>query len=126
MLKALKNKVLTYLTRSLLRTVVLEDFFVLSNGKIYFKSDISKVQHNNLIGEAKMIKDFELWKYMNQVVLRQANERMFNKSQCWEDMYMGKAFLYVMDIQNKIIDTLKSTEFKTEDNKIVKYIEKDL
>ena len=59
-----------------------------------------------MISEAKAIKKMELWARLITTVKGKAHQRMFEKSQSWEDMYFGKAALYTIDIIDKRITAL--------------------
>ena len=60
----------------------------------------------NLKEEAYYIQNTKMWRIMTDYLAEQARQVMFEKSRNFEDMRTGKALLYSIDIQKKILENL--------------------
>lgn len=61
----------------------------------------------NLRSEAEMFGQSELWKILNNTVRELAQRSMFVAGDSIEDMKKGRSILYMLDSQNRIIDTFR-------------------
>lgn len=64
--------------------------------------------------ELKMLKEessyilrTRLWSILTNSLKDQAKKSMFERSKSWEDMLFGKAMLYNLDVQEKIIELIE-------------------
>ena len=67
---------------------------------------LSDDKKNQFASEARAILEMEYWKRMTDSVKWKAQMQMFEKSQSYEDMFFGKASLYVIDIIDKRIKSI--------------------
>ena len=68
---------------------------------------ISNQEWKNLYEEAKFLEESRLFKILSDTLAEQAKLRMFEQSKCDNDIIFGKATLYTLDLQNKIIESVK-------------------
>lgn len=66
-----------------------------------------------LIQQAQSLSQSFLWKLLLRDATYQANLMMFDNASSYEDMYFGKAVLYVVDLFEKRIDELGKAVVKT-------------
>jgi hypothetical protein len=79
---------------------------VTPNGLYINGNQLSSTEIQNLRAEAKLIKGLEIWKLLTKQAKASANQRMFEQSSDWEGMFFGKACLYIVNIQEEIIENL--------------------
>lgn len=65
---------------------------------------------DDLKSQVTFFRQSSLWKVLNETVRVQAQELMFTKSKTIEDLTFGKAMLYDLGIQNKILDLIEKKE----------------
>ena len=63
---------------------------------------------SNLKSEADFILNSDLWKIISETITYMAHQRMFIKSETFDDLLSGKMWLYHVSIQKEILDILKS------------------
>ncbi len=73
------------------------------NGKLIEESEIADLQ-----SQVEFLRQSRLWNVLNETVRDQAMELMFTKSKTIEDLTFGKAMLYNLGVQNKIMDLIKA------------------
>ncbi len=71
---------------------------------------ITEAQKRSLQEEAKSIERTLLWQVMTNTLGDIARKVMFEKSESFEDMRWGKAILYAVDLQKKIIEAVKESK----------------
>ncbi len=72
------------------------------NGKTIEENEIAELQ-----SQVSFLKQSRLWSILNQTVRDQAMELMFTKSKTIEDLTFGKAMLFNLSIQNKIMELIE-------------------
>lgn len=118
-MKWLKRKLLNYLTRNLL-AVVDEDMVLTQvnsgDNTAYYLLGGEKIDTHlltKLKQEASLLKEMEIWKIFDHTLRSQANKVMFTKSTSFEDMITGKAMIYNLDVQKKIVETLEKIRLQS-------------
>ena len=71
---------------------------------------ISDIETNSLIQEARFIEKTKLWEIMQNNLVEAARKTMFDKAKTTDDLFFGKAILYCLDIEKNIIETVKSAK----------------
>ena len=83
---------------------------MISKGDVIFNPVKLKVLKESelqlLKGEATAFSNMELHKYMLESLEHSAKLRMFEKSSSSADLMFGKAVLYVVDVQKKMLNKL--------------------
>jgi hypothetical protein len=79
--------------------------------KVYVKGkQVFGTELNNLQTEAKYFDECDLWKLIVNYMNADVSRKVFEKSQTPIDLVIGKAILYTLDVQKKIIDKLKNAK----------------
>jgi hypothetical protein len=118
----LKQKIENWLLKKIANPVVLEDVikvrekkFILSNGEIrediiFFLDgkQISPLELKNIREEIKFIEHSQLWEILTNSVRDIARLKMNERAESFDDMRWGKSILYVIALQEKIINKLKT------------------
>lgn len=65
--------------------------------------ELSKEEQKAIIMESHFFLQSLLWERIVKSSKHKAQIQMFEKSQSWDDMYFGKAMLYVIDLMDKRI-----------------------
>lgn len=94
----LKKKLLNWLLKDLFHAIVEEDVVPWSH--------LSDAQREQMAKEARMISETSYWKRLTSSVKQKAQQQMFERSQTYEDMYFGKATLYVVDLLEKRLNAI--------------------
>ncbi|GEM_PF-6606479 len=71
---------------------------------------ITPEERGILIDEATLIKSSRLFDRLTESMKQSAHKRMFEKSQSWDDMYFGKAVLYVVEILKSRVEALSKAK----------------
>jgi hypothetical protein len=103
----LRNFVINYLTKNLLKAVTEEDILRKTGkewlcGNLHFKPDDLAV----LKQEADALRKSLLWKMMQRELTWLSNQKMFEKSMSNDDIIFGKAMLYNQKQQQDFLDKL--------------------
>lgn len=72
------------------------------------KEQITDGEYLTLLEEAKFLEKTRLWSILTNSLAEQAKLRMFEQAKTSEDLYFGKAMLYCIDTQKKLIDRIKT------------------
>lgn len=111
--KELTEKELEKRVSETLRTVNPDDVFsfdkTLTN-LFLGKRKIESTELNDLKGDVVYFRQSNLWKVLNETVRYQAMEVMFTKSQTFEDMRQGKAFLYALDVFDRVMFAIEKSK----------------
>lgn len=91
----MKRRLANYLLKNVFNAITEDD--VLPWG------EMTLAEKKMLIAEARMIKNSLLWKRIITQTKLRAQKQMFEGSKSWEDMFFGKATLYVIDLIDKRI-----------------------
>lgn len=75
------------------------------------KEQVSDSQIGKWVGELRFIKECEVWKLVNTTLQEEARKRMFENSKNYDDILFGKAMLYTLDVQEKILNTIGKYSF---------------
>ncbi len=91
---------------------VLEDNILRFDGKIarIAGKEVPVKEWKELCAEARTLKEIKLWQHLMAELKYLASERMFNKSQNWEDMIAGKMMLYAVSIIENRVNKLATFE----------------
>lgn len=90
-----------------------EDVITFKGGKIYLgKNEATDQETQNLIAEAVFFKESRLYQVLISSLGDKAKQKMFEKSETWEDMLGGKLMLYNLDVQKQIVELLASLAHK--------------
>jgi len=109
----MKQRIINYLFRHLLNSVVLDDVIKIDNGVLKIGGNIvNDNEVKQLIAEAKALEGFTLWKILNETVKQDALDRGWKNSVKMEDLNTGKTMYYTLDLQNSIIRLIRSREKK--------------
>ncbi len=109
----MKQRIINFLLKNLLSTVVVEDIMVVSKGKILIGGqEIKETELRSLIAEVKALKGFRIWNIINETVKQEAFDRGWNKSIKMEDLNTAKTMYYTLDLQNSIVKLIGSKERK--------------
>ena len=106
--KYLKRKVISLLTKNLLKTVDERDLLRPGpNGSIILKGHILRPEDvDSLKQDAEFIKNSTTFKFLLDDMRYISNQIMFEKCQSYDDMMFGKAMLYTIDILEKKVKNL--------------------
>lgn len=106
----LKKTLVLWLSKRLMPIIVPEDSIGFTrNGDVYIggKKAIA-LQLKNLKEEIKFLEESSLWKIINSHLNSVAEKRIVLESKDFHDVLIGKMILYTFDVQNKIIEKIKS------------------
>lgn len=77
-------------------------------GLIYLGSEkATDIQLNNLKAEAEFLLQSQIWKLLNETPKNLAQESLFITSETMVDLQKGKTMLYLLSVQNNVINTLR-------------------
>jgi len=104
-MRKLKSRILTRLTKHLFNTITSEDVVWAEADHVRIGGQKASPELKQALKEeARGFLKSDLWKkVLKNRLLLVSNERMYNKSKCWEDMISGKAMLYCIDIIENIL-----------------------
>lgn len=71
---------------------------------------IADGEWKTLLEEAKFLEKTRLWAVITNSLVEQAKIRMFEQSKSDADMMFGKAVLYTIDLQKKLVQRIKDYE----------------
>ena len=109
----MKQRIINYLFRYLLNSVVIDDVIKIDKGVITLGNNIiNDNELRQLIAEAKALEGFTLWKILNETIKQDALDRGWKNSVKMEDLNTGKTMYYTLDLQNSIIRLIRSREKK--------------
>jgi len=97
-----KKKLLNFLLKNLYCAILEEEI-------LPWKS-MTPEEKGILIDEATLIASSRLFMRLTQSMKHSAHQRMFEKSKSWDDMYFGKATLYVIAILERRIAVLSKAK----------------
>ncbi len=96
--------------------VVNEDIIVTQNkvkGLVFIGGKLAdEPRILSLQAEANYYFQSDMWKIINETIKEQAQKVMFEKSETLQDLYNGKAWLYLLDLQNTILNIFKDYKSK--------------
>jgi len=115
MRRYLARKLINWLVKDLYNGVTIDEVLWADKGRYYIgwhqvtPDEMAKYQI-----EAVMITDAPLWKTLTKNLKYLANKRMYEQSKAYEDMYFGKAMLYVIDVMEKTMISLRPDKERVE------------
>jgi hypothetical protein len=84
-----------------------DNFLTIENGHLKLAGEpLTDQQKKILREEAVYYKGTDLYKVFQNTLTETARQKMFDKAKSWEDMTYGKALLYNLDVEKKIIEML--------------------
>lgn len=105
----IKRKILNWCMRHLFNAVT-EDSVLKHDGKNLWlgSTRLTDKQQKAVIAEAHDLDDMYLWSYMLDSLKHAANESMYQNSESDDDIYMGKAMLWAVDVLEKKVKHIKN------------------
>ncbi len=98
MAEELVRKLLGVIDEKIVVTINEKTGLIFVGGKVLDEARILSLQ-----AEANYYFQSDLWKIINETIKDQAQKVMFEKSETFQDMANGKAWLYLLSLQNKIL-----------------------
>lgn len=80
-------------------------FAIIEEDIVPFKT-LSYAERKELVADARYFRESMLWSRLIQSIKYKAQEQMFTKSRNWDDMYFGKAVLYIIELLDKRVSAL--------------------
>jgi hypothetical protein len=102
MLKAIKTRIANLLLKNLLKAITLNEalrFDKLSSEEKRFYAE-----------EARLITNTKLYHAISSDIKQRAHEKMFIKSNNFDDMMFGKAMLYNLDLIDQTLNAFKKIQ----------------
>lgn len=107
MIKRLKAKLLNLVVKRLFNGITTDDVIMVTPNGLYIGGQpLSTTEIQTLRAEAKLLKGLEIWKLITKQAKATANQQMYEKSSNWDGMFFGKACLYIVSVQEDIIENL--------------------
>lgn len=105
----MKQRIINWLLRHYLNTVILSDIITIEKGVIKL-GGLTITQHelNQLQQEVKALEGMRLWSILTNSLRMIAQDKIFNKSLTFDDVIAGKLMLFNIDTQESIIRVIKS------------------
>lgn len=72
--------------------------------------EVNPQEKKRLQNEAAFFQRSLLWKVMTSTLVEHSYQKMFRKSMSFDDLYFGKAMLYNVDVQEKILKKVVDTK----------------
>jgi len=97
------------MTKRLFNNVTAQDILVWNSQNRTFQVGDKLLPANtsrSMVEQAKAIKAFDLWELLVKDMQFQANLRMYNQSQSYDDMIAGKWMLYTLHEMEKVLDRI--------------------
>ena len=106
----LKNRIRNYLLKSLLNAVVPEQVVRVSkdNKLLVVGQEITPDEAQSLLAEVQFIEKTRFWEICQNTLKDQAHKQMFDNAKIYDDIIWGKALLYNLDLQLKIMEIIKN------------------
>ncbi len=89
-------------------------FLTVTDEELIPSRDLENGQKRELRAQARFLLESDVWKRIVLSTKHEAQKTMFEKSQSWDDMYFGKAVLYVLDILDKRLQALSKLNLSDE------------
>ena len=96
--------------KNVFNTPVVSDVVTIAKDKSHLLIDGQKItdaELANLHAEYLTIKKFRLWNMVTNTVRDQAKKMMFENAQSYDDMLAGKMMLYVVSVQENVLENLE-------------------
>jgi hypothetical protein len=97
---------MTRIKKKIFNLLLAKLFLAVTEDTLIPTRNLEEGQRKELAAQARFIKESDLWKRMLLETKRKAQQQMFEKSMSWDDMYFGKAMLYVIDMLDKRLEAL--------------------
>lgn len=97
----MKQRLLNYVMRHIFKGFVIGDLLTYNKAsKMYFLNgkQMSEPEVRILKEEAEYIKRTQLWGLVESNLTKKAHEKIVTESLNWEDVFFGKAMLYVVSV----------------------------
>jgi hypothetical protein len=100
----MKQRIVNWLLKTVVRVVSPDDIIRVSNGKTYLGGVlIDETELRSLQAEAKALKSMRIWSKMNESVKQLVYERGWRDSTTIEHLNTAKAMYSVLETQNSIV-----------------------
>ncbi len=97
-----------WLIKHLFCTILPTEVITTKSEQVYIgKELITTQQLQSLNAEILFLQESHIWKILTETITKQSNERMFKNARTTDDLIFGKAMLYTIDTQEKILKTIK-------------------
>lgn len=106
----MKQKIVNYLLRHLVNSIVTDDVISQDNTKKIFLDGkpVNSERIKQWQAEIKAIEGSDIWKCTVGTLKFQAQDKVFNKSLNFEDVTYGKSMLYNLSLINSIFTVVKN------------------
>lgn len=111
-METLKEKLILWLTRKLLPIIDPRDIVVFAkNGMIFVGGEqMGDAELRAMKEEIKFLEETKTWKLLTNYLNNQARLKMFEESQSFQDVLIGKMMLYNTNVQKEILERIKNTK----------------
>jgi hypothetical protein len=105
----IKQIIRNYLLKSLLNAVVAEQVARVSkDDKLLIEGkEITLDEAQSLLAEVQFIKETRFWAICQNTLKEQAQKSIFDNAKVYDDIVWGKALLYNLDLQLRIMEIIK-------------------
>jgi hypothetical protein len=99
--KEQKQEVLTMAVKKFFNTISAEDVLKERDGQWFYEGKaMTEATKKLLISQAEVLREWPLWKILQDDIRYQANKRMFLDSKTESDLIAGKITLWTLDVIN--------------------------
>lgn len=86
-----------------------QDILLVSKeGKIYLNGEpLSQIDVQNLQAEIKSLKQFRIWRILQETLRHKAIEKSITQSENWEQVLSGKMMLHSLGVMKSIVQVLE-------------------
>lgn len=95
-----------WIKKKILNAVLSHLFDALTEDDLIPLKDLEDGQKREIGTQARAIRDSEVWQRMMTEAKSKAQKKMFEKSVSWDDMFFGKAALWIIDLFDKRLEAL--------------------
>ncbi len=97
--KEQKQEILTMAVRKFFNTISADDILKEKDGQWFYEGRaMNEASKKLLISQAEVLKEWQLWKILQDDIRYQANKRMFLDSKTENDLIAGKITLWTLDV----------------------------
>lgn len=106
----MKQRIKNWLLKHLLNAVISESVATYTKeGKLCVGGqEITPDEAQNLVAEIQFIEKTRFWEICQNTIKDQAHKSMFENAKTLDDLFWGKALLYNLDLQNQVLNIIKS------------------
>lgn len=97
---------MSIIKKKILNLLLSKLFLAITEDELIPLKGLEDRQREEYAAQARLIRKSDVWKRLQTEIKHKAQKRMFEKSACWDDMFFGKAVLYVIELQDKRLEAL--------------------